>query len=456
MPAPRRSLRRTLAGRVVMIAIVAVLLQLAYTIYDYRKSPGDLAEATMEQDLDALAAAIPHGAGSFVIPEDLAVRFTAFPQNYGFDIRRASGEVLASANAPLLGDFDLGADTKAREVIVRDRPMDKSRTMGGRAVTVSGVEYLMRVAAVDDPAGLQTKVLIGEVIDRVTLPIVPLTLFLFAVLWLALDRSLAPVEATARAVRDVDLAKGSVRLDLSGVPAEIAVLGETVNDLLDRLDEVIKAHHDFAANVAHELRTPLSLILLDLEHSKEASSRHALAEVQSMTRLVDQLLSISRLEGLGASTFAHVDLSAVARSVAVRLAPGALEWGVDLGVVAPDTVVVMGRAEVIDSALRNLVENAVRVSPHGAGVEILVGPGPAVSVQDHGPGIAGEQLATLFERHRQGDRRTRGAAGLGLEITKRSIELHGGRIEVTSALGHGSTFTLIFPDTQAVDTAVRK
>ena len=154
--------------------------------------------------------------------------------------------------------------------MVRDSLAGVLRVVGARSVTVGESRYVIRAASIGDPAGLQTKVLISEAIDHVTLPIVPMTVLLFGAMWFVLDRSLSLIEATARAVREADPVAGGVRLNLDRAPSEIAVLGKTVNTLLDRLDEVIKSHHDFAANVAHELRTPLSLILLDLENSQRS------------------------------------------------------------------------------------------------------------------------------------------------------------------------------------------
>jgi signal transduction histidine kinase len=271
-------------------------------------------------------------------------------------------------------------------------------------------------------------------------------LFLFIGLWIGLRRSLASVEATAEAIRKADPARGAIRLDLRGAPDEIAVLGSAVNKLLDRLDQALKAHHDFAANVAHELRTPLALLMLDLEQCADPVAQNARADVQSMSRLVEQLLSISRLEGLERGEFMSVDLGALARTTAARLAPGAMKTGVELEVLASGKPLARGQAEAVESALRNLVENAVRVSLAKATVTISVGPGPKISVKDEGPGIASDRLSGLFDRGRKVDRETRGSAGLGLEITKRTMELHGGRVEVESGLGRGSTFTLVFQE----------
>jgi signal transduction histidine kinase len=227
---------------------------------------------------------------------------------------------------------------------------------------------------------------------------------------------------------------------------EIAALGTAINTLLDRLEHELKAHHDFAANVAHELRTPLALLTLDLEASADLVAKRALGDVHSMSRLVEQLLSFARLEGLDRRKFTDVDLGGVARATAARLAPGALKSEVEIEVIEAGTVSVTGHVEAIESALRNLMENAIRVAPRNSLVSILVGPGPRLVVKDRGPGIAPDRLAKLFERFAQGDRETSGRAGLGLDITRRTMELHGGKLEAASEPGTGSSFTLAFPD----------
>jgi signal transduction histidine kinase len=432
MNAAVRTLRRILSERVLTIAFIALILQFAYTAYEYSRSSNDLAETAIEKELSGLTVALQSNPRNFVLPEDLAGKYTKYPGNYGFEIRAADNQVIVSANPGLFADLMQKEVKNDREVSVRDRVASVPRVFESHWVTVGDVNYVMSATAIGDPAGLVAAAFTSELLDHVILPIVPLTLFLLAGLWLVLTRSLSPIEAAVDAFRRVDPAEGGARLDLHGAPLEIAVLGQAVNRSLDRLDEALKSHRDFAANVAHELRTPLSLIMLELEDSPDPSAKKVRAEAQSMSHLINQLLSISRLEGLDRSTFTAVDLSALARGVAAQLAPAALKSGIELEVVEHEKIAVKAQAEAIESALRNLVENAARVAPPGTSVVLAIGPGPTLSVTDKGPGIAKERLSQLFERYRQGDRRTRGSAGLGLEITKRTIELHGGRIEVKS------------------------
>ena len=447
-PTPRYKLRRVLAKWFVLISLATIVLQLAYTIYQYGQTPGDLIETALEDDIAKLSDAIAPAPAPFKLPADLAARYARYPGSYGFEILDPHRLIVASANGALFADIVPQASENGRTTTMRDAVGGVDRIFESGSVSVGDAEYLIRVAAVGDLAGLQTSTMINEVINHVMLPIVPLTGLLFLALWIALGRALAPVEAAARAVRMVDPAMGGVRLDLRDAPVEIATLGSAVNNLLDRLDEALKAHHDFAANVAHELRTPLALLTLDLEGSTDDVARRALADVQSMSHLVEQLLSFSRLEGLDRTTFAPVDLTAIARATAARLAPAAWKSRIELEVVELQPATVKGHAEAIESALRNLVENAVRASPPGTTVTITVGPGPVLAVKDDGPGIAPERLASLFERHVQGDRETSGRAGLGLEITRRTLEIHGGRVEADATPGKGATFRLVFPQTE--------
>ena len=446
MSKPRRTLRRILAEWFFLISLSGMLLQFAYTFYQYNGATSDLIETALEGQVNLLSAAIPSTSAGFAVPGELAALYARYPGNYGFEILGPGNSIAASANAGLFSDIAPQRSETGRATSIRDKVGDTSRIFESASVIVGKSEYLVRAAAVGDPADLQTTTMISEAVDHVMLPIIPLTVFLFTAVLLALRHSLAPVEAAARAVRYVNPAGGGIRLDLRGAPAEIAALGNALNSLLDRLEQTIKSHHDFAANVAHELRTPLSSLLLDLEGSTDPAVQHARSDVRSMSRLVDQLLSISRLEGLDRGKFADINLAAIAKLTAARLAPQALKTGVELEVLDLEDITVKGQAEAVESALRNLVENAIRVAPPGTAVTISVGPGSILSVRNDGPGIAPERLAGLFDRYRQGDRETRGRAGLGLEITKRTIELHGGRIDAKSEPGKGSTFTLFFPD----------
>ena len=301
------------------------------------------------------------------------------------------------------------------------------------------------MAAIGDPAGLYRNEFVKQILDRVALPIVPLTAIMLATLLFVVRQALRPVEKAATGVAGIRLPDQGVRLDLAGAPAEVVALGSAVNGLLDRLEQALASHREFAANVAHELRTPLSLLTLELGKIEGAAAAQMHEDVQALTRLVDQLLAVARIEAVKPEDLETLDLAEVAKSVVARMAPQAIAQRRELELDATKPVKVQGEREAIAGALRNLIENAVRAAPQGSAVKVKVGPDPQISVVDEGPGIPEADIPRVFDRYRQGDRKTSGSAGLGLSIVKRTMERHGGTVDLKTAPGEGCAFTLTFP-----------
>lgn len=238
-------------------------------------------------------------------------------------------------------------------------------------------------------------------------------------------------------------------LDVDGSP--VALGGVTVN-ISDRkrAEEALQAseerHRRFAADVAHELRTPLAVLrsnLDNLDPIEEAESlRH---DIDSMTRMVEQLLAATRLEILDIGPGDEADLRLVCTRVAELMAPLAIKEKRSIEIVGADTpVMVRGNADALEQAVRNLVENAIRYSPPQTTVTIDVGTDGTVRVIDHGEGIPPDARERVFERFQRADQRG-GGAGLGLSIVQRTVEAHHGSIDIGEAPGGGTIFTMRLP-----------
>ena len=221
---------------------------------------------------------------------------------------------------------------------------------------------------------------------------------------------------------------------------------------------------DFVANVSHEIRTPLTVLAgfvetlqslpLDAQERERYLSLMA-AQSQRMQTLVNDLLTLSRLEGSpppGASE--PVDLRALMGhcEVEARGLSELLHQAQQLRFDAPPPFQLTGAASELRSAISNLINNAVRYTPDGGHIEVrwerLPDGRARLVVADSGPGIAPEHVPRLGERFYRVDRsrsRESGGTGLGLAITKHVAQRHGGELQISSQLGKGSTFTLVFP-----------
>ncbi len=228
---------------------------------------------------------------------------------------------------------------------------------------------------------------------------------------------------------------------------------------------------DFAADASHELRTPLTVMLTNAElltlHPEWPLSSYQdvvadiIAEIERLSRMVTDLLTLARADqGKAALTVNEVDLSGLALTVARQFTSVAATKGVDLRTEIEPDVLVAGDQDRLHQLVVILIDNAVRYTAAGS-VELgvrLQGHEGVIRVTDTGPGIAPQHLPHLFERFYRTDAARsaeEGGTGLGLALAQWITESHHGRIEVSSSLGQGSTFTVYLPARRATDGRAR-
>ena len=259
-------------------------------------------------------------------------------------------------------------------------------------------------------------------------------------------------------VTPVKLASGDGRSD---------ILLMTFNDLtpLRRVEEM---RADFIANASHELRTPLAALLGFIETLQGTAKDDPVARAKFLTimqgqatrmaRLIDDLLSLSRIE-LNAHLHPNtpLDLAPIVRQVTDGLQTLARDRDVVIKVAAPpDALIVLGDRDELIRALENLVENALKYGAAGKRVDITLArsqtrvgtPEARLAVRDYGPGIAPEHLPRLTERFYRvdvADSRAQGGTGLGLALVKHVLNRHGGRLNIESTPGAGASFTMHLP-----------
>lgn len=240
-----------------------------------------------------------------------------------------------------------------------------------------------------------------------------------------------------------------VRLSTADLPAELRPLVEAVNHALDRLSQGFELQRRFTADAAHELRTPLAILSAGLEALKPTPEvRRLQLDAARMTRLVQQLLEVARLDASLTVARRKVDLVSVASDVCQQLAPWVAAQGLELALEAAEGAVwVMADPEALGNALRNLVENAVVHGPPDSEVTISVTREGALAVADRGPGVPLEDRPHIFERFWRGQRRraSGSGAGLGLAIVAEIVRLHDGSLEVSAAEGGGAVFRIQLP-----------
>jgi heavy metal sensor kinase len=276
--------------------------------------------------------------------------------------------------------------------------------------------------------------------------------------WLA-RRSLQPISVMTDTARRISATTTDESIPLRGSGDELDLLAETLNGMLNRIREGMDRMRKFAAEAAHELRTPLSIIRsrLEVTLANEESEpvdqrilRETLKDIDQLGSEVDSMLRFARSEaGITPGESEAVDLDALIRPLIDFFSPPATEQGIALSYTSSGAVCVNGDATWLHQLVANLVDNAIKYTgPDGkVGVNLYQrGSQVEVAVQDTGPGIDPAELDRIFERFGRGRRQSGSkGTGLGLALSKRIAEAHGGTIVVESEPGEGSTFTVRLP-----------
>ena len=262
--------------------------------------------------------------------------------------------------------------------------------------------------------------------------------------WWLVGVSLAPLRNLVAAVRARD-AESLAPLPLAGLPSELAPLGAALNALLARLATSFDAQRAFVADAAHELRSPLTALKLQLDLARRAADdagrAQALAELaagtERMRRLVEQLLALARAEPGGAETaLAETDLAEVARQAAADAVPLAAAGAVELELDAPLPQVVRADASALRILLRNLIDNAVRHAGRDGRVLVQVGGEQSqaiVRVDDSGPGIPAAERERVFDRFYRRDGGGTSGSGLGLAIVRAIAQRHAAQVSLADS-----------------------
>lgn len=284
---------------------------------------------------------------------------------------------------------------------------------------------------------------------------VALVLASFAAYWVA-AAALRPVEAMRARAATISAAEPGERLPVPPSHDEVARLGATLNEMLERLGEALEHERAFVADASHQLRTPLAILRTELdlalaEGRSPAEQRAALAsaaeEADRLTQLAEGLLTIAQTErGELPLRLAPVDLREVLEGVRRRFARRAEEEGRTISLRGRPLEVEADRLR-IDQAVGNVVDNALRYG--GGGIEIslalAVDEGVEIRVRDHGPGFPPDFLPRAFERFsRPSAPRGDGGSGLGLAIVRTVVRAHGGDADAANADG-GAEVRLSLP-----------
>ena len=421
---PRHSLRTRLLAWLLAAIVVATLAQagLAYT------TALSQADVIFDRHLQKMAAALASGAALGSLPPNEEVSDDRASEDFVVQMWNARGDPI----------FRSAAHQKLRQ------PAQPGFSL---VHALDGREY--RVYAQASP-GLT--LLVAQDMDarrdmartlalRTILPTLPMTPLLALIAWLVVSRSLAPV-ARLRAQMAARKVDELAPLNGRGLPAEIQPLIQELNLLFERLRQAFDSQRVFVADAAHELRSPLAALKIQLQGlqragddpTRELAVKRLAAGIDRAGHLVDQMLVLARQEASVAEGVAleSLDLAQPGFLALSDTLASAQARQIDLGVHRAESVTVAGNAESLRILVRNLLDNGVKYTPPGGTVDLSVQATPEgalVTVEDSGPGIPGKDRARALDRFfRVVDGAGATGSGLGLAIVKSIADMHGATI----------------------------
>jgi signal transduction histidine kinase len=347
-----------------------------------------------------------------------------------------------------------------------------SAPAGFASAHIGSVEYRVLSAPITDSNGVRVGLFQAALSDQVSTQIATsvagalgaagLIVMLAGVLlsiWVA-RASLSPLREMASDSATISHAAPGRRIAYDGPADELGSLASTLNAMLDRLERSYADQRRFVADASHELRTPVAIVRGNVEllragklSTSDAEESLEMIETESarMTRLLDELLSLARLEG-AAHDFQALDVATILDEGAAR----ARKLGKrSIAVSCPCGLWINGNPDLLDQAIVNVLRNAVAHTTDGGTITLSCTATPThamLSVTDDGPGISQQELDRIFDRFyraqgpRPGDS---GGAGLGLAIAKRLVDLHAGTMSVTNVTPTGARFTITLPRIEA-------
>jgi signal transduction histidine kinase len=443
---------KSILSRIVCLHVVAVAMTSVFmpaVLYWLLESEtNNLHRQSMRDNAEAIARHLKLEAGGrwvLNLPAGMRDVYSSAYGRYAYAVLDTKGDVLFSSlvdKGPLFAAESASPDAPALRswhgmALLSGASVPK--LIGDKAVWVQVGENLEhRDVIIDD--------IVAEFFQRVGWVTVPMLAILLVIDIVIFRRALQPLLAASRQAQGISPERADKRVPSDGIPTEVTPLVLAVNQALDRLERGLRMQREFTADAAHELRTPLAILRTRVETLSDQAAREELQrDIEGMCRIANQLLAMAELEAFVFDPREASDLRAACAEVAEALAPLALAQHKDIALTGTDRPAwVKGNSELLRTAIRNVVENAINHTSEGSEVQIDVAGDGRVRILDRGPGVPASERELIFQRFWRRDRRRSGSAGLGLAIVRRIVETHGAELSVQDRPSGGAEFALRF------------
>lgn len=428
---------------IIAASILALLFQVAAGLYANYSDREYFERNYIKMEVDRLGAGLVAGpSGIFHAHASMPAHYNGpHGYHYAFRIRDQVGNTIATSNALVVENAFPVQGRVVSAPFTWQRNLETGtwfHVAGGLPYSIGEDTAWIEFATLGDPEHRRLLALAIDVSQRMLLPALPIEALTLAFAVMGVRRALRPLSSASRQVEVLGPAPDHLAIDHAALPHEVGVLTRAIERLLARNRELIGAQQRLLAHSAHELRTPLAMMLLELGRSNDPAAPRLAGDVRMMSETVNRLLALARIEALKAPPLKEVDLNQVVARAVANVGSLLDEHQNELSVVDLGAKPFKGDPTSVQDSVRNLLENAARHSPAGSRIVVTCGPGARLQVDDSGPGFPDIPHAQLLEPFVKGEHST-GGTGLGLAIVKKAVDLHGGRMTLgRSDLGGAS------------------
>ncbi|ADH87895.1 integral membrane sensor signal transduction histidine kinase [Ancylobacter novellus DSM 506] len=436
------SLKRRLATRLLVVLAIAVLgPPIAFLFFSWW-TVGSLHHRALQDQ----AADIVRGLDTRVtppvltLPEVLAAAYTRSNDSYFYLVLERDGTVV-TASSPLAASLATNAT-----IVPPGEFFLVPRAGGAPWYTYSTNADGYRIVVAQDSS--HENVLFDSIVREVagfTLWLaLPLLLVALLVMMHTLNRAFRPIARAAEDARTITPGGQEAQISAHGLPREITPLVKAVNAALARLARAYDVERRFTTDAAHELRTPVAVLMARIDMLPEGPAKESLVlDTARLSRSVSQLLQVARLDAKPLAIDEDIDLARVVRHAVALLGPLAMQDGRRMEMTAPNRpIMVRGNAQAIALAVTNLVENALSHTPAGTPIDVQVTSEPAIYVLDRGQGVPPDERMAIFERFQRSPNTASSGTGLGLAIVAEIAARHHAVASVEARAGGGSIFAI--------------
>ncbi len=423
---------RLVALHVVAIGVISILMPLAL-YWLLNEAANGLHRDALRSQAATIAGFLrpqPGGGVALDIPAEMQSLYASSYGLYAYAVLNSTGRVLFSSRndgqalSPDSDPLTNPSFSRRRTTGTVFSGVNVARAIGDHVYWIQvGQDLAHRDVIIDD--------IVTSFFPRVAWITFPILLALLVIDILIFRRALNPLHEVSTIAAAIGPTKTDVRLPEQSLPTEVVPLVRAVNQALDRLDAGFRAQRDFTADMAHELRTPLTII------------RARVDSLDTVTRVVNQVLDIAELESFVVAPTARADLQAVCADAVSFMAPLAISSAKTIALTGVETPVwVHGDSETLFRAVRTLVDNAIRHTPTDGAVEVDVSADGMVRVFDNGPGVPETERELIFRRFWRRDQTKTDSRGIGLAIVARVAAVNDGTVTVARRSEGGAVFTL--------------